>query len=106
MNFGLPILGACCYALRMTTSSPISSIAIWERAIQPARRTLDAASARALLNLKLSKRDLDRADALAARAAQGKISGDEATELESYRSVGTALEFLKSKARRSLAKAQ
>ena len=85
-------------------SSPASSIAIWERAIQPARRTLDAASARALLDLKLSKRDLDRADALAARAAQGEISGDEATELENYRSVGTALEFLKSKARHSLAK--
>lgn len=87
-----------------TTSAPVSTIAIWERAIQPARRSLDSASARALLELKLSKRDLDRADALAARAAQGKISGDEATELESYRSVGTALEFLKSKARRSLAK--
>ena len=89
-----------------TTASPFSSIAIWERAIQPARRTLDADSARALLNLKLSKRDLDRADALALRAAQGKLSDDEAAELESYRSVGTALEFLKSKARRSLAVAR
>ena len=89
-----------------TTASPFSSIAIWERAIQPARRTLDADSARALLNLKLSKRDLDRADALAVRAAQGKLSDDEAAELESYRSVGTALEFLKSKARRSLAVAR
>ena len=87
----------------MTTTSPLnSSISIWERAIQPARRTLDADSARALLNLKLSKRDLDRADVLASRAAQGSLSDDEATELESYRSVGTALEFLKSKARRSL----
>ena len=83
----------------MTTTSPLnSSISIWERAIQPARRTLDADSARALLNLKLSKRDLDRADVL----AQGSLSDDEATELESYRSVGTSLEFLKSKARRSL----
>ena len=87
------------------TTSPISSIAIWERAIQPARRTLDADSARALLNLKLRKRDLDRADALAMRAAKDEISGDEASELESYRSVGTALEFLKSKARRCLAQA-
>ncbi len=88
-----------------TTSPTITSIAIWERAIQPARRSLDAASARALLNLKLSKRDLDRSDVLAVRAAQGKLTDEEATELESYRSVGTALEFLKSKARRSLAKA-
>jgi hypothetical protein len=88
----------------MNIIEPFSSISIWERAIQPARRSLDAASARALLQLKLSKRDLDRADALAMRAAQGKLTEGEAAELESYRSVGTALEFLKSKARRSLAR--
>lgn len=87
----------------MATTSPSSSLAIWERAIQPSRRDLDAASARALLDLKLSKRDLDRADVLASLAAEGNLSDQEAEELESYRSVGTALEFLKSKARRSLA---
>ncbi len=87
----------------MKIDTPSSSVAIWERAIQPARRSLDAASARALLKLKLSKRDLDRADALAIRAAQGVLSEGEVEELESYRTVGTALEFLKSKARRSLA---
>ena len=87
----------------MKTDTPSSSVAIWERAIQPARRSLDTASARALLKLKLSKRDLDRADALAIRAAQGVLSEGEVEELESYRTVGTALEFLKSKARRSLA---
>jgi hypothetical protein len=78
------------------------AIAIWERAIQPARKSLDASAARALLGLKMSKRDLDRADTLAAKAAQGKLTAKETEELESYRSVGTALEFLKSKARRSL----
>ena len=89
----------------MKTSSPeTSNIAIWERAIQPARRTLDSASARALLELKLSRRDLNRADALAVSSSQGKLSDEEVTELENYRSVGTALEFLKSKARRSLVK--
>ncbi len=70
---------------------------------QEGKELLDIASARALLQIKLSNRDLDRADALAMRAAQGKLSEEEAEELESYRSVGTALEFLKSKARRSLA---
>ena len=85
----------------IASTSP--SIAIWERAIQPARKTLDAAAARGLLGIKLSKRDLERADALAARAASGKLTKAETAELESYRSVGTALEFLKSKARRSLA---
>jgi hypothetical protein len=87
----------------MITASPPTSISIWERAIQPSRRTLDKASAKALLGLKLSKRDLDRADALASLAAQRRLTAAEYEELESYRSVGTALEFLKSKARRSLA---
>ncbi|MES2598040.1 MAG: hypothetical protein V4662_22090 [Verrucomicrobiota bacterium] len=78
------------------------SIAIWERAIQPSKKSLDASAARALLGIKMSKRDLDRADVLAAKAAKGALSAKEAEELENYRSVGTALEFLKSKARRSL----
>ncbi len=92
----------------MPATFPVSTpaAAIWERAIQPARKSLDAAAARALLEIKLSKRDLDRADALAAKAATGKLSPVEAAEMESFRSVGTALEFLKSKARRSLAAAR
>lgn len=85
------------------TSSP--AIAIWERAIQPSKRSLDEGAARALLAFRLSKRDLDRADMLASRAAKGKMSPAEAAELESYRTVSATLEFLKSKARRSLAKA-
>ncbi len=87
------------------TAATPPSLAIWERAIQPARKSLDSAAARALLDMKLSKRDLDRADALAARSAKGRLTKPEAEELESYRTVGTALEFLKSKARRSLATA-
>lgn len=79
------------------------SLAIWERTIQPSRKSLDASAAKALLKLRLSKRDLDRADALAAKASKGKLSVTETEELDGYRSVGTALEFLKSKARRSLA---
>jgi hypothetical protein len=85
------------------TSSP--SIAIWERAIRPSGRSLDEGAAKGLLGFRLSRRDLDRADVLAAKAAKGKLSPAEAEELESYRSVSAALEFLKSKARRSLAKA-
>ena len=81
-----------------------SATAIWQRAIVPGRGTFAAAAARALLGLRLSARDLDRADALAAKAAAGKLTPGEARELEAYRSVGTALEFLKSKARRSLRK--
>ena len=83
-----------------------SSTAIWQRTIQPSRGTLDPAAARALLQLRLSARDLDRADMLADKASRGELTEAEARELENYRVVGTSLEFLKSKARRALKAAQ
>ena len=79
-----------------------SSAAIWERTIQPARGSLDPAAAKALLSFKLSARDLDRADALARKAGAGKLTPEESAEIENYRSVGIALEFLKAKARLAL----
>jgi hypothetical protein len=85
-----------------TSSHP--ALEIWERAIAPGRKGLDEAAARALLGIRLSKRDRDRAEALAAKSCSGQLTESEALELESVRTVGTALEFLKSKARRSIAK--
>jgi phage portal protein BeeE len=79
-----------------------ASVAIWERVIQPARKALDVRAAKALLEFKLGKRDLDRTDALASKAASGTLTPDESRELEDYRTISTALEFMKSKARRSL----
>ena len=79
-----------------------SAAAIWHRAIQPKKSDLDPSAARALLRLKFSRADLDRADALAAKASAGALTPAEGRELEDYRTVGTALEFLKSKARLSL----
>ena len=87
-----------------STSTDNSASAIWKRTIEPAR-TLPAAAARAFLRLKLSASDLKRADELAAKARAGNLRADEEQELEHYRTVGTALEFLKSKARLSLKKA-
>ena len=79
-----------------------TSVAIWKRAIEPARRSLDRAAARAILNFKLATRDLHRADVLAEKAGAATLTDDEAAELENYRVVGTALEFLKAKARLTL----
>ena len=79
-----------------------SASAIWERTIQPRKSELDPAAARALIRLKFSRSDLNRADQLAARARAGNLTAEEERELEDYRVVGTALEFLKSKARLSL----
>ena len=85
-----------------SAAAVLSTASIWERTIQPSRRSLDRAAAKALLKLKLSARDLNQADALAAKACTGKLTLEEAAELENYRSVGTALEFLKAKARLAL----
>ena len=79
-----------------------SASAIWERTLEPKKAGLSPAAARALLRLKLSRSDLDRADKLAAKAREGRLAAKDERELQDYRTVGTALEFLKSKARLSL----
>ncbi|MSU35918.1 MAG: hypothetical protein EXS36_12605 [Pedosphaera sp.] len=88
-----------------TVTAPPPTLAIWERARWTARKSLDAGAARALLGVKLIKRDLDRADEPAACSAMGGLTKAKSEELESYRTVGTALEFLKSEARCSLSAA-
>jgi hypothetical protein len=83
-----------------------SPVAIWKRAIQPEVRSFSPAEARALMRLKLSLRDLDRADELAAKARAGGLSPEEERELDDYVAIGSALEFLKSKARSSQKRAR
>jgi hypothetical protein len=83
-----------------------SAVGIWKRAIEPAAGTLPPAEARALLHLKLAEADLDRADALAAKARAGELTQEEERELDNYLTIGSVLEFLKSKARRSLRQAK
>jgi len=79
-----------------------SASGIWERTLEPKRPTLTPAAARALLRLRLSRADLERANELAAKTRAGTLSPTEEREMEDYRAVGTALELLKSKARLSL----
>jgi hypothetical protein len=79
-----------------------SASAIWERTIEATKEKLDPAAARALLLMKLAKADLKRAETLAEKARAGSLTPAEERELDDYRSVGTALEFLKSKARVAL----
>ena len=51
-------------------------LAILERAIQPGKKGHSEAAAAALLEMRLGKKDLDRADRLAAKAAEGMGSGN------------------------------
>ena len=85
-----------------TTIAESSAVEIWKRTIEPEAGTLEPAEARALLRLKLSGPDLDRADALVTKARAGQLTPTEKQELDNYLVIGSALEFLKSKARRSL----
>jgi hypothetical protein len=55
---------------------------------------------------KLAEPDLERADALAAKARAGELTQQEECELDSYLTIGSVLEFLKSKTRRSLRQAK
>ena len=54
------------------------------------------------MHIKLAEADLERADVLAAKARAGQITPQEERELDNYLTVGSTLEFLKSKARPSL----
>ncbi len=83
-----------------------SAVAVWRRTIQPSNGDLSPDEARVILRLKLSAQDLDRADDLAAKARLGELSPQEEHELNDYLSVGSVLEFLKSKARLSLRKTE
>lgn len=79
-----------------------AGIGIWQRTLQ-ARKKISPEAAEALLGLRISKRDLDRADALAQKRCSGrKMTEVEESELEAFRMVGTTLELLQSKARKSL----
>jgi hypothetical protein len=82
-----------------------SAVAIWKRAIEPEAGDLAPEEARAILRLHLSSADLDRADQRAAQARVGQLTPEQERELDDYLAVGSALGFLKSKARGSLKRA-
>ncbi len=82
-----------------------SAVAIWKRAIEPEAGTLPPPEAKAMLGLRLAKADLDRADALAAKARAGRLTPQEHQALDTYLTIASVLEFLKSKARLSLRRA-
>jgi hypothetical protein len=79
-----------------------SEVAIFGRVLEPEEATLDAAAARAILNLDFKQSDKDRMRALLAKAKAGTLLADEQVEIDNYERVGHMLSLMKSKARRSL----
>ena len=79
-----------------------SETAILDRLILPDHADLPVDAARYLLALDFDQTDRERMSALAAKAQEGALSPDEATEIDSYRRVGHLVALLQSKARGSL----
>ena len=79
--------------------------AILSRMLKPERDDLSPEAARSFLKLEFDPEDLSRMHELGLRAQAGSLTAAEESELESYRRIGRLLEVMRSKARRSLARA-
>jgi hypothetical protein len=79
-----------------------SEVAIFGRVLEPDQATLDAAAARAILDLDFRQSDKDRMRKLLAKAKKGTLRGGEQVEIDNYERVGHMLSLMKSKARLSL----
>jgi hypothetical protein len=91
----------------MQTAQPgTSQVAIFGRVLEPDQATLDAAAARAILDLDFRQADKDRMHQLLAKAKAGTLTADEEVEIDNYECVGHMLSLMKSKARRSLKSGQ
>ncbi len=83
----------------MTTNT---SAAILNRLIQPEAADLSAAAARSILRLDFPEADHRRMAELSNQAQAGRLSPDEAEELQEYLRVADLLAVFQSKARQSL----
>ena len=86
--------------------SPNTEAAILERMIEPQTKTFDPGLARYVLSLDFKPDDHERMNELSAKAQEGKLTGDEKQELDSYLNLGHFLALLQSKSRITLQHAQ
>ncbi len=74
------------------------------RLIQPEDANLPPEAARALLNIRFDRVDLDRIHELVTKNQDDALTPDEKADLESYLHVSSILDLMHAKARRSLKK--
>lgn len=86
----------------MNTTIDTSEAAILSRVLRPEIADWSPAAAEAILALGFNDADAARMSALLAKAKDGALTTDEASELQNYRHIGKLLELMKSRARRSL----
>jgi hypothetical protein len=87
-----------------TMSPPATEGAIWNRILQPERKTLSLEAARYFLQLEFPEEDRQRMDELASKARDGSLTAAEEDEIRNYERVGNLLALLKSQARKRLKK--
>jgi hypothetical protein len=78
--------------------------AILARLIRPEDDDLPAEAAKALLNIRFDRRDLDRIHDLVTKNQDDALTPTEKVDLESYLHVSSFLDLMHAKARRSLKK--
>ncbi len=86
----------------MATSLDKSEAAILARALGPEHGDLSPELAEHVLSIGLTQTDQQAAQELAELARQGRLTPEQAVELENYRRAGRIFELLKSKARIAL----
>ena len=75
---------------------------IWARTVKPEQGDLAPDTARFFLSLQLASTDTRRLGELSAQSRAGSLTAEETRELDRYLDMGWFLDFMKSKARRSL----
>ena len=80
----------------------ITEVDILSDVVAPGRPDLSPESARAILDLKFSERAVERLNELAERNRQGTLTQPEQIELDKYLRVGSFLNLIQAKARKSL----
>ncbi len=83
-------------------SAQASEAEILSRVIRPDNGNWSKQAAEAILQFDFPASDVQRMNALAAKARAGTLADAEEAELENYRQVGRLLELMQSKARLSL----
>lgn len=89
---------SACYTLFMATTNA----SVWDRALEPFTRCLDAESARRLAEFRFDAAVETRVHELAERANWGLLSDEERREYEAFIELGNLISILQLKIKRQL----
>lgn len=97
-----PRLPSSCAIINIMSTPAPNEAEILARVIAPRTEEMPPAIADLILGFNFPGEDRDRMDALALKAREGTLTGEDKLEIEAYERVGHFLSLLQSKARASL----